>query len=89
MICLFQDDHSLKKKITFLKQVLAVQNEVGLSVIMSVLLCNEVHKFIGPSPPTTVCQPISLIVFCHFFRLVRVYLSVCLSVYCRRSLVSQ
>ena len=33
VICLlFQDDHGLKKKITFLKQVLAVQNEVCLKV---------------------------------------------------------
>lgn len=50
-VYLFQDDHGLKRKITFLKQVLAVQNEVSvyeirLSVLMSVLLYNKINDFI-------------------------------------------
>ena len=60
---------------------------MGLIVIMGVLLCNEVHKFIGPSAPTTVCQPISLIVLLSIFPSCA-WLSVCLAI-CLLSPVSQ
>ena len=45
-VYLFQDDHGLKRKITFLKQVLAVQNEVSVYEIRVSLFKRENECFL-------------------------------------------